>query len=78
MLISLATFSDGEGDEPIDVEEGILKQLFYKVEQKAIPQSRFRKIRKIRYWSVFGAVFAIVWHTPYVDSSCFHRTFICN
>ncbi len=60
MLISLATFSDSEGDEPLDVEQGILKQLFYKVEQKEIPQSRFRKIRKIRYLSVLCAVLAIV------------------
>ncbi len=76
ILISLATISDSEGDEPIDVEEGILKQLFYKVEQKVIPQSRFRKIKKIHYLSVLGAVCAIVclaglityvlWPTPFV------------
>lgn len=52
--ISLASFSDERQPKPLDVEEGILKQLFYKVEQKDIPQSRYRKIRTLRYWPTFG------------------------
>ena len=50
--ISMATFAqagDLDSDEKIhidadEVEEGILKQLFYKVEHKKIPQSRYRKL----------------------------------
>lgn len=50
--ISMATFAQA-GDsisgekihiEADEVEEGILKQLFYKVEHKKIPQSRYRKL----------------------------------
>lgn len=50
--ISMATFAQAgnlDSDEKIyieadEVEEGILKQLFYKVEHKKIPQSRYRKL----------------------------------
>lgn len=51
--ISLSTFTDKDKLVTLDVEEGILKQLFYKVQQKDIPQSRYRKIRKIGYWGIF-------------------------
>lgn len=46
--ISLATFDveNCQDDENI-IEEGILKQLFYKVDANKIPQSRYRKLRKI-------------------------------
>lgn len=46
--ISLATFDveNSQNDENI-IEEGILKQLFYKVDAHKIPQSRYRKLRKI-------------------------------
>lgn len=46
--ISLANFDlkNCRYDENI-VEEGILKQLFYKVDANKIPQSRYRKLRKI-------------------------------
>lgn len=46
--ISLATFDaeNCQDDENI-IEEGILKQLFYKVDAHKIPQSRYRKLRKI-------------------------------
>lgn len=58
LKISMATFFKGkalenaESGEKIEVdadevEKGILKQLFYKVEPGKIPQSRYRKIHKI-------------------------------
>ena len=61
LKISMATFEEGnsaQGDGRIPVEEdevekGILKQLFYKVEPGKIPQSRYRKLHKIRRLTVF-------------------------
>lgn len=51
--ISLATFDDVANNKPIDLNEnlvdGILQQLFYKVEQDDIPQSRYRKLYKVHY-----------------------------
>lgn len=35
------------------IEEGILKQLFYRVDVEKIPQSRYRKIKKLSYWKMF-------------------------
>ncbi|MGN0395703.1 MAG: hypothetical protein ACI4EF_10085 [Coprococcus sp.] len=35
------------------IEEGILKQLFYRVDVGKISQSRYRKIKKISYWKMF-------------------------
>lgn len=52
--VSLATFSDKEDTGSLDLEEGILKQLFYKVKQNKIPQSRYRKIHRISYRSVLA------------------------
>ena len=55
--ISLATFTEETEDGPVivseNLEEGILKQLFYKVKQSKIPQSRYRKLHKIEYWPIF-------------------------
>lgn len=55
--ISLATFTEETDDGPVviseNLEEGILKQLFYKVKQSKIPQSRYRKLHKIEYWPIF-------------------------
>lgn len=59
LKISMATFfkgkasDNGESGEKIEVdadevEKGILKQLFYKVEPRKIPQSRYRKIHEIK------------------------------
>ena len=58
LKISMATFLDGDSNESIDIgsdaiETGILKQLFYKVKHKEIPQSRYRKLRKVSRHSVF-------------------------
>lgn len=63
LKISMATFEQGDSapdrkNKPIsinedEVEQGILKQLFYKVEPSRIPQSRYRKLHEIRRISVF-------------------------
>lgn len=63
LKISMATFEKGNptqsnGEEKIpvgadEVEQGILKQLFYKVEPSKIPQSRYRKLHEIRRAKVF-------------------------
>lgn len=63
LKISMATFLKGNAatDEPngkiqIDadeVEKGILKQLFYKVEPGKIPQSRYRKLHPIKKLKTF-------------------------
>lgn len=61
LKISMATFEEGnsaqsDGRIPVEedeVEKGILKQLFYKVEPGKIPQSRYRKLHKIRRLTVF-------------------------
>lgn len=61
--ISLATFDweKKEYDEFKDeVELGILKQLFYKVDSSKIPQSRYRKIHKQYYRRFMWMVTIIV------------------
>ena len=70
LKISMATFVEEVEDENGDcktqsialkdgeIEKGILKQLFYKVDHNKIPQSRYRKIHKINFWKVFGYVLA--------------------
>lgn len=65
LRISMATFDgehfDKEGNstsgkikyKPDDIEQGILKQIFYKIDQHKIPQSRYRKLRKINFFKVW-------------------------
>ena len=63
LKISMATFLKGKtaNDDPNgkiqvdadEVEKGILKQLFYKVEPGRIPQSRYRKLHPIKKLKVF-------------------------
>ena len=60
LKISMSTFMKGDDDngEKIDVksdevEKGILKQLFYKVKPCKIPQSRYRKLHAISFFTVF-------------------------
>lgn len=56
LKLSLATFTKEENGALIfseNLEKGILKQLFYKVKQSKIPQSRYRKLHKIEYWPIF-------------------------
>lgn len=58
--ISLASFCEAENglvDAKLDkIEEGILKQLFYKVNYKKIPHSRYRKIHNLRYKNVLTSI----------------------
>ena len=56
--ISLAAFNleamlkeNGDHIDEEKLEAGILKQLFYSVEAKKIPQSRYRKIQSESWWS---------------------------
>lgn len=61
--ISLATFDiDKEGNEDFEqeIELGILKQLFYKIDSDKIPQSRYRKIKKRYYKKYFGFITGLV------------------
>ena len=64
LKISMATFRKGDygkeesaSNEKIkvdadEIERGILKQLFYKVDPKRIPQSRYRKLHQISFFRV--------------------------
>lgn len=57
--ISLATFNlqNSNNDEfENEIELGILKQLFYKVDSDKIPQSRYRKIKKQYYKTYFRII----------------------
>ena len=64
--ISLAMFREKDQDEikgenedfEKQLEEGILKQLFYKIHYTRIPQSRYRKLHKVSYWTSFKRVLA--------------------
>lgn len=69
LKISMATFFKGKALEneklaekievdADEVEKGILKQLFYKVKPGKIPQSRYRKIHKIKFLPVFVNILA--------------------
>lgn len=68
LKISMATFLKGNiaTDDPQkkiqvdadEVEKGILKQLFYKVEPDRIPQSRYRKLHPIKKLKTFLYVLA--------------------
>ena len=72
LKISMATFVEEVEDESGDckkksvalkdgeIEKGILKQLFYKVNHKKIPQSRYRKIHKISFWKVFLSAIVVM------------------
>lgn len=70
LRISMATFIEsGVGEngesakipvEPEHVQEGILKQLFYKVNHRRIPQSRYRKLYKVSFWSVLLILILLV------------------
>lgn len=74
--VSLATFFDNGKLTDLDVEEGVLKQLFYKVKQSCIPQSRYRKIHKVSYgrilfktclWTFFGGVATYVFRPSVLE-----------
>ncbi len=46
--------------EKDEIEKGILKQLFYKVDHRKIPQSRYRKLHRISFWRIFLAITALI------------------
>ena len=60
------THPDGHIHIPTEkIEEGILRQLFYKVDHARIPQSRFRKLHKLSFsivyfWVLFIAFLSII------------------
>ncbi len=63
LRVSMATFIENKIDESgnskkilleqDEIELGILKQLFYKVNYKKIPQSRYRKLHKINWTRIW-------------------------
>ena len=46
--------------EKDEIEKGILKQLFYKVDHRKIPQSRYRKLHRISFWRIFAIITVLV------------------
>ena len=79
LRISMATFiesgvgKNGESAkipvEPEHIQEGILKQLFYKVNHRRIPQSRYRKLYKVSFISQSGCKISV--------ASLFFFSFLC-
>jgi ATPase subunit of ABC transporter with duplicated ATPase domains len=69
LRISMATFAENavnEDETPKkvnigqdEIELGILKQLFYKVDYKKIPQSRYRRLHKIRWKHIWGCLIGL-------------------
>ncbi len=69
LRISMATFeknavNEDETPQKVDIgqdeiELGILKQLFYKVDYKKIPQSRYRKLHKIGWENIWGSLIGL-------------------
>lgn len=49
----------GKNFEEKDIETGIFKQLFYKVDSDKIPQSRYRKIKKKYYKKYFAVIMGL-------------------
>lgn len=79
LRVSMATFVENETDEKgnpkkislkqDEIELEILKQLFYKVNYKKIPQSRYRKLHKInwkRVWGYLVLIFLILEVTEFI------------
>ena len=57
LQLSLANFKETQHDVGSDeVEKEFLKKLFYKVDYKKIPQSRYRKLHKISLKKIYGVV----------------------
>ena len=64
--VSLASFQENSQDEigagkseSDEIEEGILKQLFYRVHHKEIPQSRYRKLHRMGHIGPMVSIGAI-------------------
>lgn len=51
--ISLAYFSNGQGEDTStnNIEENILKQMFYRVKHNKVPYSRYKRIKNIKFKS---------------------------
>lgn len=58
--ISLATFKDDGVLDNALIEKSILQQMFYKVNSKEIPQSRFKRIINSEYLFI-KAFFTVIW-----------------
>lgn len=75
LRISMATFIENGADEdgkskkitvePELIQEGILKQLFYKVNHIRIPQSRYRKLYKVSLWFVWLILILLIVATAF-------------
>ena len=85
LRISMATFVESIVDDdgnpkridiaPNEIELGILKQLFYKVDYRKIPQSRYRKLHKVSPWRVFGYLLGLISITAFVMYVFYTETF---
>lgn len=87
LRISMATFvENGTGNsgksmkiplEPELIQEGILKQLFYKVNHRRIPQSRYRQLHKVTFLSVWSTLIllavALIFFTFIFDPEEFNK-----
>ncbi len=65
--ISLASFTSKRTSTPVSetaeaegIAKGFLQQLFYKVDYKRIPQSRYRKLHRIRISRIFVKLLAVI------------------
>lgn len=85
LRVSMATFVENKTDEngnpkkisleQDEIELGILKQLFYKVSYKKIPQSRYRKLHKINWKCVWGYLILIFLTFGVIEFIFFPDTF---
>lgn len=85
LRVSMATFVENETDEngnpkkislrQDEIELGILKQLFYKVNYKKIPQSRYRKLHKINWKRVWGSLVLLFFVFGAIEFIFFPDTF---
>lgn len=66
LQLSLASFMEADAEEPLkdideqSLEEGILKQLFYKANYKTIPQSRYRKLHRAQKKTIYISVLILL------------------
>lgn len=77
--VSLATFKKEDKDLSL-IEKSILQQIFYKVEQKEIPFSRFKRISKINYLKTktILVLLFIISLLVFFDSKYFSNSFTNN
>lgn len=64
LTLSLAEFNESvdesQNDDTDSIERGILKQLFYRVDHKRIPQSRYRKLHVVSKRRVYLSILALL------------------